>query len=243
MIANGPPNTGLMYGDVTVQLRSEPARQVPMVQKPSGPAADLPQDKVTLSEAGRRYSAGLTRERGESGESEHTAAAPKGSAATAAALDELTAEEQQAVFKLKQRDREVRAHEQAHLANAGQYASGGPTYSFQTGPDGKRYAVGGEVPIDVSKERTPEQTILKMRAVQRAALAPASPSSADRSIAAAAAMKEAEALREVNNSASGGPEGIKPDDDSSPDKETLEPSPANGAEHPVRRQDFQAIYA
>jgi hypothetical protein len=109
---------------------------------------------------------------------------------------QFSTEERAELQKLKARDTEVRAHEQAHLASAGQHAAGGPTFVYQTGPDGKRYAVGGEVPIDISKEPTPEATITKMRAVRRAALAPASPSPADRQIASQAASLEAQAITE-----------------------------------------------
>lgn len=109
---------------------------------------------------------------------------------------QLSAEELTEVQKLQRRDAEVRAHEQAHLSTAGQYAAGGPTYTYQTGPDGKRYAIGGEVPIDISKESTPEATIAKMRTVRRAALAPADPSPADRQIAAQASAIEAQATVE-----------------------------------------------
>ncbi len=101
------------------------------------------------------------------------------------------------VERLKLRDREVKAHELAHLANAGQYATGGPSYTYQQGPDGRRYAVGGEVPIDISAEQTPEATIQKMRTVRRAAMAPANPSAADRNIAALAGRKEAEARQKM----------------------------------------------
>jgi hypothetical protein len=55
---------------------------------------------------------------------------------------ELSEEEQEVVAELKKRDREVREHEQAHLASAGQYARGGAQFEYQTGPDGHRYAVG-----------------------------------------------------------------------------------------------------
>lgn len=99
--------------------------------------------------------------------------------------------------ELQKRDTEVRAHEAAHLAAAGQHAAGGASFTFQTGPDGRRYAVGGEVPIDMSKESTPEATIQKMQTVKRAALAPANPSSADRQIAARATMKISEASSEI----------------------------------------------
>ncbi len=109
----------------------------------------------------------------------------------------LTQEDLKTLTKLKQRDAEVRTHEQAHLSAAGQYAAGGASFSFTTGPDGKRYAHSGSVPIDISKEKTPEATIQKMRTVRRAALAPASPSGADRNIAAQASAKEAQAMKEI----------------------------------------------
>ena len=110
---------------------------------------------------------------------------------------QLDSQELQQLSTLKQRDREVRTHEQAHLSAAGQYARGGASFTFQKGPDGHSYAVGGEVGIDVGKERTPEATITKMQTIKRAALAPANPSQADRRIAAQAAVKEATANKEL----------------------------------------------
>ncbi len=98
---------------------------------------------------------------------------------------ELSAEEEKAVQELKARDREVRAHEQAHKNTAGRHG-GAISFSFQKGPDGQQYAVGGSVPIDMSAEASPEATIAKMRIVAAAALAPADPSGPDRAIAQAA---------------------------------------------------------
>jgi len=96
--------------------------------------------------------------------------------------------EQQQIGKLAARDRDVRAHEAAHTSIGGQYA-GGASFTLEEGPDGVSYAVGGEVPIDISAvPDDPEATIRKMQTVQRAALAPADPSSADRSVAAQAAQ-------------------------------------------------------
>lgn len=96
---------------------------------------------------------------------------------------ELTDEEEKQVRELKQRDREVRAHEQAHARVGGSYASA-PTYEFQAGPDGKKYAVGGEVQIDAAPiPGKPEATIRKLDIVIRAALAPAEPSSQDLQVA------------------------------------------------------------
>ncbi len=113
---------------------------------------------------------------------------------------ELTMEEQAQLQQLKHRDAEVRTHEQAHMAAAGQYSRGGPSFSLKKGPDGKDYAIGGEVNIDIGKEKTPEETVAKMRIISQAALAPANPSSADRRIAAQASVKEAQARQEISAS-------------------------------------------
>jgi len=119
---------------------------------------------------------------------------------------ELTDEERQEVRELQQRDREVRQHEQAHVAAAGRYANGGPQYAFTTGPDGRRYATSGEVSIDTSPARTPEATIQKAQVIRRAALAPAEPSAQDRRVAAEASQLEASARRELRE-AQRNPEG------------------------------------
>lgn len=110
---------------------------------------------------------------------------------------QLSEGEQQKVDDLEQRDREVRTHEQAHANIGGQYA-GSPSYEFERGPDGKNYAVGGEVKIDVSKvQNDPQATIRKMEQVQRAALAPAEPSAADRRVANEAAQKAQQARADL----------------------------------------------
>lgn len=112
---------------------------------------------------------------------------------------ELSADDQKRVNELQSRDREVRAHEAAHVAAGGQYVTGGPSFDYQTGPDGKRYAVGGEVGIDTSPVRgDPEATIAKMSVVKRAALAPGDPSAQDRAVAASAAQKEMTARAEAS---------------------------------------------
>ena len=110
---------------------------------------------------------------------------------------DLSEEEKRAVEKMKQRDQEVKAHERAHMAAGSGVVLGGATYEYTQGPDGKMYAVGGEVKIDTSKENSPEATIRKMQQVKRAALAPAQPSAQDRSVAATAAQIEAEARIEL----------------------------------------------
>lgn len=110
---------------------------------------------------------------------------------------ELPPEEQKMVEELRARDREVRAHEMAHLSAGGQYASG-PSYTYQMGPDGRRYAIGGEVQIDTSPESDPEATIRKMEIVKRAAMAAAEPSAQDAKVAQLADRRRNEAQQEIN---------------------------------------------
>jgi hypothetical protein len=110
--------------------------------------------------------------------------------------ENLTEEEKQEIEKLKQRDREVRAHEQAHRA-AGGALTGSPTFKTVRGPDGHSYAVSGEVKIDTSSvPNNPEATIRKLEQVKRAALAPSNPSAKDRQVAADAEAKIQQARQE-----------------------------------------------
>ena len=113
--------------------------------------------------------------------------------------EKLSKEEEIQVQKLKDRDKEVRVHEQAHIAASGGLVQGGASYTYEQGPDGKRYAIGGEVSIDTSEGKTPEETIEKMSNVIRAALAPAEPSSQDRAVAAAASQTMSKAKQEKNS--------------------------------------------
>ena len=108
------------------------------------------------------------------------------------------------VESLKARDEEVRVHEQAHIAAGGPYVRGAAAYAYRQGPDGKRYAVGGEVSIDVSPERDPARTIEKMKTVRAAAMAPADPSPQDRRVAAQAAQAEMEARQAMRIENPGG---------------------------------------
>lgn len=123
--------------------------------------------------------------------------ADRSSVAAGASVDQLSAQEQQLLAQLVQVDRLVRAHEQAHLAAGAGLVRGGVSFSYQSGPDGKRYAVGGEVSIDVSAASTPQETIAKARQVRAAALAPADPSAQDLNVAASAARMESQALAEI----------------------------------------------
>ncbi|NDY43097.1 hypothetical protein G3N55_09620 [Dissulfurirhabdus thermomarina] len=126
---------------------------------------------------------------------ERPAAAPPG--ARTPGGEPLDRAELAELLDLRKRDAEVRRHERAHMAAGGAYVRGGATYTYRTGPDGRRYAVGGEVHIDASPEPDPEKTLRKMETVRRAALAPANPSPQDRAVAAEAAARAAEAQREL----------------------------------------------
>jgi hypothetical protein len=109
----------------------------------------------------------------------------------------LSEGEREQLKKLKARDTEVRNHENAHQSAGGQFA-GSPSYTYQAGPDGRRYAIGGEVSIDVSPEKDPAATIAKMESVRRAATAPAEPSPQDFKVAAAAQRMMTEAQRDLD---------------------------------------------
>ena len=108
----------------------------------------------------------------------------------------LSDEEQQVVQEMAARDAQVRAHENAHVAAAGGMASA-PSYTYETGPDGKRYAIGGSVRIDMSKEATPEETLKKAERIRAAAMAPAEPSPQDVSVASRASQMASDARAEI----------------------------------------------
>ena len=113
-------------------------------------------------------------------------------------LGRLTAEEQREVEELRARDREVRAHEQAHIAAGGRYVTRAASYEYTVGPDGQQYAVAGEVSIDTAEvPDDPQATIEKGLTVVRAALAPADPSPQDQRVAAEARMMVAKAQAEL----------------------------------------------
>jgi len=115
-----------------------------------------------------------------------------------ASNNKLSQEEIAQVAKLKKRDTEVRLHEQAHLSAAGGFATSGASFSFQRGPDGASYAIGGEVSIDTSSiPEDPEASLHKADIIKRAALAPTSPSSQDQTVAAQASTMAAKAQADL----------------------------------------------
>ena len=106
-------------------------------------------------------------------------------------------EHERIVSELQSRDKEVRAHEAAHAAVGGAF-TGAPNLSYEIGPDGKRYAVGGEVSVDLSTIKgDPRATIAKMQKVHAAALAPVHPSIQDTRVASTATQLILQAQTEL----------------------------------------------
>lgn len=116
----------------------------------------------------------------------------------------LSREEMQTLQRLRERESKVRSHEQAHVAAGGRYVRGGPSYTYRMGPDGRMYAVGGEVSIDSSPvPGDPEATVEKARQIRRAALAPSNPSAQDLRTAAKASRMEAKAKAQLRREEEG----------------------------------------
>lgn len=171
-----------------------PAGQRVAVEAEARLSSEARRDSVTISAEARALAeqdgeAELSASGEEELEAESTGDGPK-------TPGELTPEEKKVVAELSARDREVRAHEQAH-ASVGGHLAGSPSYEYESGPDGKRYAVAGEVPIELREGSDPEETLRNAQTVRRAALAPAEPSPQDRSVAAAASQMEARARTEI----------------------------------------------
>lgn len=79
---------------------------------------------------------------------------------------------------------------------AGLHTSG-PNYEYETGPDGRKYAVAGDVNVSYSHSSDPEVNLRNAQQLKASALAPADPSSQDRKVAAQAEMEIAQARQEI----------------------------------------------
>jgi hypothetical protein len=161
----------------------------PQVAQGGSRGSGAPTDTVTLSEPSTVGSDARARD------ADKSADAPP-PVLGAGQAQGLTEDEQALVDQLRARDREVRAHEAAHQASGGTL-TGGARFAYQTGPDGRSYAVGGEVAISLSAGRTPEETIQRARQIRAAALAPADPSGQDLQVASEAAAIELQAQLEL----------------------------------------------
>lgn len=191
-----------------------PRRGAPQTVDPGAVAPALAALARGRAEPGSIFAARLAAPWGDEAEAAPTAPRSAAEAAEAAAeasaeppptprspdpLQAGLSEEQLAqVAQMLQRDREVREHETAHVI-AGRPWAGPAVYLYQTGPDGRRYAIGGFAPIDASPiEGNPEATAAKMRIVIDAALAPPDPSPADRHVAAMAQARLQAALAAIS---------------------------------------------
>ncbi len=205
-----PPVQGNRFLPVTAVARTRPVQaRVPQEEQPEGTAASgdsleiAPSTMAHLSHgAGSEAAADCPLCQAESRASESGfgslgATEAEEQAEPIGAEQELEPEERELLVEMQSRDREVRSHEEAHKAAAGNLAAGGPSYETETGPDGNEYAVGGEVQIQLRSGSTPEETIRLAQQARRAALAPAQPSSQDQAVAAEASQREAQARAEA----------------------------------------------
>ena len=107
------------------------------------------------------------------------------------------------IARLRRIDQMVRAHERAHLVAGGEIVLSGPHYIYKKGPDGRLYAVGGDVRIDTSPvPGDPEATLRKAEKIIRAALAPLNPSPQDLRVAMKARMMAMAARQEIQKNSS-----------------------------------------
>lgn len=111
-------------------------------------------------------------------------------------------QQQKALDELRQTDAEVRNHEREHVQQAAGNVVSGPQYKYVIGPDGKAYAVGAEVRVDLSPvPGNPEATMRKAEALRKAALSPGDPSSQDLAVAMAASQLGLKAAQQVKEEA------------------------------------------
>lgn len=181
-----------------------------------------------------------------------SATQPSEASAQSGKSTQLSDAEAAQLAKLQARDRQVRQHEFAHLAASGGLATSGASFTYQKGPDGVNYAVGGEVSIDTSPGRTPEETVSRAQQIQTAALAPADPSGQDRAVAAQARQMESNARAQMalstssdapKTETSASAPAPKPDEASSQTQEAAKVEQAAKLEQAAQtRQQVQQAY-
>lgn len=138
----------------------------------------------------------------------------------------FSAEQQQQLSQLQSTDRQVKAHEQAHLSAAGPIAVSAARFEYITGPDGERYAVAGEVSIDASEVAgDPQATITKAGQIRTAALAPADPSAQDQLVASRATQMAQKARLELSRQQSQSSNATLPSAESRPHRRTRRGDP------------------
>ncbi|MCT7561132.1 putative metalloprotease CJM1_0395 family protein [Aliarcobacter butzleri] len=95
---------------------------------------------------------------------------------------------QRVLNKFKNKDSEVKTHEQTHASGATTISA--INYNYQVGPDGKLYAIGGSVRFDTSIPKDPQSAKVKMDQLQSASSSVSSLSGADASIAQTASLNK-----------------------------------------------------
>lgn len=168
----------------TVNKLEQRDREVRQREEAKGEAIGGENYIYQIGPDGKRYAIGAAahavRPEDQSGGSSSVTRAPDGS--------ELSAEDEDLVRRLEARDDKVRAHEAAHVMAAGGQA-GMPVYTFQTGPDGRRYAVGGSVSIAILATGDEAGDARRARRAYRAAMAVGEPSAQDMETASLALAK------------------------------------------------------
>ncbi len=146
--------------------------------------------------AGQPETAPRTKDTGNTRESREPA--PQPNTTSTSSPTGFTTPERLLLAELKKADTQVRQHEMAHVTAGSGVVTSGASFSYQKGPDGRNYAVAGEVSIDTAPvPGDPQATIRKMQQVKTAALAPASPSSQDLKVASRATAMAAKAASEL----------------------------------------------
>jgi len=176
---------------------SPPGGTVSLSQQPASGSPSVAGEKATEADTRSSPAVGQSSENNSANRATEQSSERERNSGQQSGGQNLTPEQLKELTELKARDREVRAHEAAHQSTGGQYA-GSMSFTYERGPDGAQYAVGGEVPIDVSPVAgDPQATIEKMRVVRSAAMAPAQPSSQDRAVAAQAMQTMLQAQAEM----------------------------------------------
>lgn len=192
-------NSFVSISSVAAGRRPAGLENTELVETPFSPASPVPQTGASDDSVSRG-----TLDNSSARAQSASAAVAEGVESQRSTDTERAAEEQrlqdiqdrEVIQELSARDREVRAHEQAHAAVGGNL-TGAPSYDYVRGPDGVNYAVSGEVSISLRSDPDPEVTLEIARQARRAALAPAEPSAQDRAVAAQASQLELQAQQEI----------------------------------------------
>ncbi len=108
-----------------------------------------------------------------------------------AQLQEEQGRGDQLLNRLQLADSTVRNHENQHFFSAGGLAAGTPKFEFTTGPDGRQYAVAGEVAIAAVPGTDASRAARDSATIARAATAPGDASAQDVVVAGTAASRGA----------------------------------------------------